>query len=100
MSPEKKQAARGRTAWHEGVIRDDVCRGCQRPRVRADGSGVNSGRVDGVRLRLYTPISHSAVVVEHACVAATISIAASAPRGRTASRLASQRALRVASVAS
>jgi hypothetical protein len=29
---------------------DDVCSVCQRPRVRARGSGVNSGRVDGVRL--------------------------------------------------
>jgi hypothetical protein len=30
-------------------MRRDVGGGCQRARVRADGSGVNSGRVDGVR---------------------------------------------------
>jgi hypothetical protein len=32
------------------VIRDDVYERCQRPRVHADGSGVNSNRMDGVRL--------------------------------------------------
>jgi hypothetical protein len=32
------------------VISDDVCGGCQRPCVRAEGSGANSGRADGVRL--------------------------------------------------
>ena len=94
---------KGRAGKHGlagGALRDNVCKGCQRPRIRADGSGVNSGRVDGARLDIYTPRLQSAVVVENACVDATMSIAASAWRGRTASRLASQCALRLASVAS
>jgi hypothetical protein len=49
---------------------------------------------------VYTLRLQSAVVVENACIDATMSIAASAWRGRTTSRLASQRALRVASFAS
>jgi hypothetical protein len=61
-------------------VRDDVCSGCQPPHVHADGSGVNADRVDGVRLRIYTPRSQRAVVVEHVCVDATMSIAASAGR--------------------
>jgi hypothetical protein len=50
-------------------------------------------------LRLYKPRSQNAVVVEYVCAGATMSIAASARVERTASRLASQRALRVASLA-
>ena len=43
---------KGRAEKHgleSGLIRDDVYRGCWRPRVRADGSGANYGRVDGAR---------------------------------------------------
>jgi hypothetical protein len=68
---------KGRAGKH-GMERGDVCGRCQRPRVRARGSGVNSGRVDGVLLYGYTPRLQSAVVVENACVDATVSIAASA----------------------
>jgi len=53
----------------------------------------------GIYLRFYTPASQNAVVIERVCVCATMSIAASAPREQTASRLASQWALRVTSLA-
>ena len=46
----KGQGCAGKQGLQQGVIRSGVCEGCQRPRVRADGSGVNSGRVDGARL--------------------------------------------------
>ena len=40
---------KGRAGRH-GLEWGDVCGRCQRPRVRADGSGANSGRMDGARL--------------------------------------------------
>lgn len=42
----KETAERRSTAWNGDSIRG----GYQRPRVHADGSGANSGRVDEVRL--------------------------------------------------
>jgi hypothetical protein len=56
------------------------------------------GSDEGIYLSIYEPRSQSAVVVENACVRATISTAASARRVRTASRLASQRVLRLVSL--
>ena len=104
LAKAQKRTPDARVRWGESG--DRGCwlaiwlRRCPRPRVRAHGSGANSGRVDEARLYSYTPRLQSAVVVENACVDATMSTAASAWRGRTASRLASQCALRPASFAS
>ena len=62
---------------------------------------VIAGKERGKRGKVLRVIlKRSAVVVEKACVDATRSNAASACRGWTTSRLAFQRALRVASLAS
>jgi hypothetical protein len=37
-------------AGKHGLEWGDMCGGCQRPHVCVDGSGVNSGRMDGARL--------------------------------------------------
>jgi hypothetical protein len=39
----KEKGRAGKQGLACRVISGDVCRGCQRPRIRADNSGVNSG---------------------------------------------------------
>ena len=74
---------------------------CQRARVRAYHRGIfHFAGAEGSASGVYKPRSPKAVVVENACVAATMSSAASAWGNRTASRLASQRAVSVANLAS
>jgi hypothetical protein len=72
-----------------------------RPRVRAYHRGIfYFTGAEGPTSDAYKARSPKAVVVENACVAATISSAASAWGDRTASRLASQRPVSAANLAS
>jgi hypothetical protein len=83
-------------AW-PGMMGVPLVSAVRRPRGWVGGK---CRRGDGVRLHSYTLRSQSTVVIENACVDVTMSDAASAWGRRTASRLASQRAVRVASRAS
>jgi hypothetical protein len=74
---------------------------CQRARVRAYHRGIfYFTGAEGAASGVYKVKSPKVVVVENACVAATMSSAASAWGDRTASRLASQRAVSAANLAS
>lgn len=67
--------------------------------VRAGGAGSAKVRADASAYPIYMARPESLMAVEKACCAATMSAAVSACRGRTASRWASQQALRVLSFA-
>jgi hypothetical protein len=49
-------------------VSTSMARRDQQARVRAEGSGANAARMYEVRLCCYMLRSHSAAVVEHACV--------------------------------